>query len=158
MADEYTATVRIRRPAKIQSDGRGRSVWTDPVENAEFELVSTVELKKILMSNDEATRQGIEAAAESGEEGVLARDIATGLFEIVSDTQLQAVLDSDLDQPTPEKGADVTYESAHDSEQSIDDLSLVSTLALKKILAKEETTEPDVCDTDDSGLDPYNTG
>ena len=41
MAD-HEPTIKIRRPARIQSDGRGRSVWTDPVETSdELELVST---------------------------------------------------------------------------------------------------------------------
>jgi hypothetical protein len=159
MSDEFKSTVRIQRPAKIESDGRGRSVWAEPVESVEFELVSTAELTKILQSNDEAIRQDIEAVAESGQQGILARDTATGLFEIVSDTDLQAILDGDLDRAVPKRGSEAVYVPVSDSGKSIDELSLVSTLALKKILNKEETTESlDAVDTRKSGFDPYNKG
>lgn len=158
MSDEFKTTVRIRRPSKIQSDGRGRSVWAQPVESVEFELLSTAELKKFLQSNDQELRQDIEAAAESGQEGVLARDTTTGLFEIVSDTDLQAILDSDLDQGPRKRSAEPAYVPVSDRGKSIDELSLVSTLALRKILKKEEATESgDAVDTRESGFDPYNS-
>lgn len=37
MADDYTATLRIRQPAK---DDRARTIWADEIETAELELVS----------------------------------------------------------------------------------------------------------------------
>ena len=39
MADDAPAKILVKRPAKIKSDGRGRSVWVDPIESAELELV-----------------------------------------------------------------------------------------------------------------------
>ena len=72
MSDELKTTVRIQRPARIHSDGRNRSVCAEPVEIAEFELLSTVALKKILRSNDESAKKSIAAAAKSGDQGVLA--------------------------------------------------------------------------------------
>ena len=157
MSDELKTTVRIQRPAKIQTAGRGRSVWAEPVESAKFELLSTVTLKKILASKDEAAIKAIEDAAESGAEGVLARDLATGHFQIVDDTDLQAILDNNISLPKQERSADVTYEPAYDSEKSTDDLTLVSTQALRKILVKEEKEEPVVADTVESSCDPYNS-
>lgn len=157
MSDKTKTTVRIQRPAKIRTDGRGRSVWTEPVETAEFELFSTLALKKILESKDEPAKRAIEAMAESGDEGFLARDATTGLFEIINDTDLQAILDNDLSLLKQEKGADVSYKSAYDSEKSLDDWALVSTMALRKILGKEEKEKPVSVDTTDSGFDPYNS-
>ena len=43
MAEDYIATVRIRRPAKVTTDDRGRSVWAETIETAQLELVSTSE-------------------------------------------------------------------------------------------------------------------
>lgn len=155
MSDKLRPTVRIQRPGKVRSDGRGRSVWAEPVETAEFELLSTVALKKILESNDQAAKKSIEAAADSGEQGVLAMDIATGHFEILDDTDLQRIIEQDLNPPKQEKIADVIYEPTTGGTQSIDELSLVSTLALRKILREED--DPVVEEVDNSGFDPYDS-
>ncbi len=52
MSAELKTTVRIQRPSRIQCGGDGRSVWAESVGTAEFELLSTVELKKILKDED----------------------------------------------------------------------------------------------------------
>ena len=52
MSDKLNTTARIQRPAKLESDGRGRSVWAEPVGTAEFKLLYTVELRKILKDED----------------------------------------------------------------------------------------------------------
>lgn len=83
--------------------------------------------------------------------------MATGLFEMVDDAAVQAALDNDFSLPEQVSNADVTYEPAHDSEKSIDGLSLVSTLALRRILGKEEKEEPVAADTVESSCDPYNS-
>ena len=159
MSDKLNKTVRIQRPARIQTDGRGRSVWKDKVESGEFELMSTVALRKVLDSKDEAAKKALEAAAQQGREGVLARDVATGHFEIVDDMDLQEILDNDFGLPEQEKGADVVYEPAHGNGNSAEELSLVSTQALKKILVNdEEKEEAAEIEIQESGFDPYNSG
>ncbi len=52
MSDELKTTVRIQRPSRIQCGGDGRSVWAESVGTVAFELLSTVELKKILKDED----------------------------------------------------------------------------------------------------------
>ncbi|MFQ6005930.1 MAG: hypothetical protein ACE5OQ_10540 [Woeseia sp.] len=158
MSDENTKTVRIQRPARIRTDEKGRSVWAGPVETVELELMSTVALRNVLKSQDESAKKAIERAAESGDEGVLARDIATGLFEIVSDADLQSVLENDPNLPKQEKSTDVIYEPACESEKSIEDLTLVSTQALRRHLGKEEEEEPVITDAKETGFEPYNSG
>ncbi len=157
MSGKLKTTVRIQRPSKIRSDGGDRSVWVEPVETAEFELLSTVALKKILKSNDKAAKKSIAAAAETGDEGVLAMDTATGHFEIVDDTDLQAILEQDLRPPKHEKVTDIINEPVFHSENSIDELSLVSTLALKKILKEEDEALPIAEEIEDTGFDPYDS-
>jgi hypothetical protein len=92
MAEEYTATIRIRRPAKVTTDERGRTVWAGEVETAELELVSTGQLEQLLAGSDEESRTAIERALQGDAEGVLARDPTTGLFQIVSEEDVAAAL------------------------------------------------------------------
>jgi len=153
-------TIRIRRPPKIHSDGQGRSVWTGPVEPAEeLELVSTQALRVILDSDDEKTRKAIRTALKDSNEGILARGLSSGKFEIIEDADLQEILDSASNLPAMKRPADVTLVPA--TEDSGDELSLVSTQALRKILGKEAPAAaakpPKKRDTG-GGFDPYNSG
>lgn len=163
MAEDYIPTVRIRRPAKVTTDDRGRTVWADTVETAELELVSTAELQKILASTDDDTRSAIQSILREEEEGVLARDPTTGLFEIISDADLQAILENSNDLPKTRRAADVTLEPANNRDGDDQELSLVSTQVLRKILAKDgpEAASPakDKLPKDKGGgFDPYNSG
>ena len=142
MSDELKTTVRIQRPDRIHSDGRNRSVCAEPVEIAEFELLSTVALKKILRSNDEPAKQSIAAAATSRDRGVLARDVATGHFEILDDADLQRMIEQDRRLPHQDTVVDSAYEPVFDSDNAIDELSLVKTVVLKKILKDEVENAP----------------
>lgn len=163
MAEDYIPTVRIRRPAKVTTDDRGRTVWADTVETAELELVSTAELQKILASTDEDTRSAIQSIIREEEEGVLARDPTTGLFEIISDADLQAILENTNDLPKTRRSADVTLEPVNRQEDDDEELSLVSTQVLRKILAKDSpkaaSPSKDKLPRDKGGgFDPYNSG
>jgi hypothetical protein len=148
MANDYTATIRIRRPSKVTTDDRGRTVWAGEIEEAELELVSTSELKQILEASDPASRSAIEQVASGNTDGVLARNPATGLFEIITDSDLQAALAKEAgrrapDGPEPAK------------ERSGEDLSLVSTQVLRKVLKSD--TGPGAPRKDaGGGFDPYN--
>lgn len=99
MSDDKSVRILVRRPSKIKADGQVRSVPADSTENAVLELVSTQILKQILSSNDAKNRKAIEEAAKTTVEGVLARDPATGYFEIIEDDELQAIVDSGQDLP-----------------------------------------------------------
>jgi hypothetical protein len=159
MAEDYVPTVRIRRPAKVTTDDRGRTVWADTVETADLELVSSGMLQKILASSDEHTRSAIERIASGAEEGVLARDPATGLFEIISDADLQAILKDQDTLPKMARPADVTLEPAGSKAASAaDELSLVSTQVLRKIVRKDKPETVPVKKDKAGGFDPYNSG
>ena len=156
MSDDLPNKVLVRRPAKTKPDSRGRSVWADPIESAKLELVSTQTLKQILSSSDDKDRVAIKDAANTATDGVLARDPATGFFEIIDDTELQGILDANSDMPILSRPTDVTLEPLHDYADD-ENLSLVTTMALRKVLAKDNddiTTEPEV---DTSGMDPYDS-
>lgn len=157
MAEEHVPTVRIRRPAKVTTDDRGRTVWADTVVTAELELVSTSELQKILASSDDDTRSAIERVVTGEEEGVLARDLATGLFEIISDAELKVIL-AENNRPMTYRTPDIRLEPASAKASNTgDELSLVSTQVLRKVLATEtpKKTSPKI---KGGGFDPYNSG
>lgn len=159
MSDDKKAARPTLKPTKIRTDGRGRSVWADPVATAKFELVSTQELRVILESDDEQSVRSIEDAATTTDDGVLARNAETGMFEIIDDTDLRALLDKDFGLPKHTRPADVTLEpvDAGDDEES---LSLVSTQALRKIIGADTADDDDLPEELDAGggFDPYNTG
>lgn len=105
MSDRKSAKVMVQRRSKIAADGDGR---------AEVELVSTQMLKQILSSNDPENRKAIEEAAKSAGDGVLARNPATGYFEIIDDDELREILDSGQDLPKLSRPSDVTAQPLHD--------------------------------------------
>lgn len=134
MADKPDPTVRLKKKPSVITDDRGRRVWAAPVEPAEFELVSTMELQNILESDNDA-RQKIEdaARAEENPDAVLAHNAEKDDYEFVD---------------------------ADGSEE----FSLVSTQMLFKILAKDNVdgssdnddgASPELEDTG-GGFDPYN--
>jgi hypothetical protein len=156
MSDDTSNKVLVRRPTKIKTDSHGRSVRAEPVESAELELVSTQILKQILSSRDIKYREAIKDAADTATDGVLARDPVTGFFEIINDTDLQVILEANSDLPKLSRPTDVTLEPLHDYADD-ENLSLVTTMALRNVLAKDNddvTTEPEV---DTSGMGSYNS-
>ena len=156
MTNQSSKKVLVKRPTRITTDGHGRSVWVDPVESAHLELVSTQMLKQMLCSRDDADRKAIADAATTNAEGVLARHPETGLFEIIDDDELKAILDANQDLPQINRPADTTLEPLRDYADDAE-LSLVSTLALRKVLRDdaEETESDDLTEVDDGGFNPY---
>ncbi|MEQ8206085.1 MAG: hypothetical protein RIA65_07915 [Woeseia sp.] len=158
-------TVKIQRPGdlkkKVTVDDRGRSVWTDTIETCNFELISTQVLKK-LIKDDEQQRDAVSELAATNPNGYLAKDSSTGLFRIIDDADLQSLLDSNASPEPPARAADVVLEPSLSLEEEDDDLSLVSTQALRKILDIPDTSpkkaSPKPVKDKLGGFDPYNTG
>ena len=156
MSGDTPNKVLVRRPTRIKTDSRGRSVWADPIESAKLELVSTQTLKQILASNDDQNRKAIADAANTATDCVLARDPATGFFEIIDDSDLQAILNTNSDLPKLSRPVDVTLEPLHDY---VDDesLSLVTTMALRKVLAQDDDEASPEPEREPSGSNPYDS-
>ena len=156
MSDEKSTRVLVRRPSKSKTDGQGRSTSANSAEHAVLELVSTQILKQILSSNDAKNRMAVAEAAKTTAEGVLARDPATGYFEIIEDDELQAIVDSGQDLPKLSRPEDVTVQPLHDYADN-EHLSLVSVRALRRVLVDdddEEESEP----AEAGGFNPYVSG
>ncbi len=161
MAEDFTRTVRIQRSSRVAEDDRGRNVWVGKVESVELELVSTTALEKILKTADGKTQAEIRSLAAGRKDGVLARDTTTGVFQIVSDEDLKAAVEVTAPQDGPRRGAEVR--GAPISAKTLEDadqLSLVSTQILRKVVRPEDGTEarkPQSAKKDaGGGFDPYN--
>jgi predicted RNase H-like nuclease (RuvC/YqgF family) len=125
MSKDLTKTVRIRKIDKVAPDHRGRSVWLGKVEPVELELVSTAALEKILKSEGGGTRSEIRKLAAGRKNGILARESATGHFRILSEADLRRA--APLSETTIKKA---------------DELSLVSTQVLRKVVPAAGKAEP----------------
>ena len=161
MARDYITTVRIQRRKKTTTDDRGRTVWNEPVEDVELELLSTTALQKILASDDGKTRGEIRRLVAGRKDGVLARDTATGVFQIVSDADLKAALETSEVRDKPKRETEVTADPISEKTRLAgDELSLVSTQVLRKVLGpdgKVEYAKPTAGKKDKfGGFDPYN--
>ena len=139
-------------------------MWADTVEEVELELVSTAELEAILESGDEGTQGAIRQALSGQQEGVLARDPATGLFQVISEDDLKSILDDNEGPPIRRRPADATLEPAGEEKES-EELSLVSTQMLRKIIKPDEKpakpvqgVKPKATKDRSGGFDPYNSG
>ena len=159
MSDHESSKVLVRRPSRISTDGRGRSVWADPVESAELELVSTQMLKVMLTSRDDSDREAIREVASTETEGVLVRDPSSGGFEIIDDDELQAILDVNQGLPKISTPTDATLEPLRDYADDAE-LSLVSTHALRKVLDSEgdDSANDDHVSEVAAGFNPYDRG
>lgn len=154
-SEGQTTTVIIRRPARVNIDERGHNVWTEPIEETELELMSTQELKLALAAADDADREAIREMAESGKRGVVARNPATGGFDVVSEDELR---DLQLDK-TVKLSQLLDQDVADDpSDREDQELSLVTTQMLKQMLGHEEPKdldEPDDSADAEKGFNPY---
>lgn len=157
MSDELSRTVKIKLNRKVGTDSQGRTVWTKPVEEAEteFELVSTVMLKQILASGDDQKKDQIRALADE-ENGVLACATCSGEFEILPDDELEAALKAANSLESPNMPRRFTLERISESDEE-EDLSLVSTQMLRKVLDIED--ESDAAPKEEGGgYNPYDRG
>ena len=139
MGDELRRTVKIRRDRKVGDDGSGRNVWTKPIEEVELELVSTATLKRVLESGEKAHKARLRELAD-GKDGVLARSSENNEFQILAEDDFTL---EPVDRPGGEE-----------------ELSLVTTQALRRILKTEGASEGGQQDTRDEGggYNPYDSG
>ena len=159
VSDKAKNTVVVKRTSKVRTDERGQSVWSDTVETANLELVSTQMLKGILTSRDASELEAIRDSVNLDEDGVLARSPESGSFEIITNEELEEILASNDHLPEIRRPADSTLEPLRDYAGD-EELALVSTLALRKVLRDGDDTAEDPAEEilDDGSFDPYNSG
>lgn len=157
MNDKLDQSERLLRSPKVTTDERGRTVWIDPVETAEFELVSTQMLRQLIASGDAEVNNGLRKVAE-GDDGLLARNTDRDRFEVINDAELQQILDGS-DTITNDGSTQSTHSSAHDqaNEDSVE-IDLVSTQQLRIILDLEDEDAETGGRRTKKGFDPYDSG
>jgi hypothetical protein len=156
MGNENTIRVKVSRPSQGEHADSGRRAEPQRTETVELELVSTQALNIMLTSSDAIEREAIEEVAKMNEQGVLARDPQGGNFEIIDDAELQAILDSNRDLPKTSQPAEISLVPANDADNA--EFSLVSTLALRKVLQKPSDENKPSADIEPGGsFDPYNS-
>jgi len=159
MTKDHSKTVQIRKIDKVAPDLRGRSVWLGKVEPVELELVSTTALEKILKTEGGETRSEIRKLAAGRKNGVLARDAATGHFRILSDADLRKATPAPPGE-APERGVTTGAPLTDTARRKAEELSLVSTQILRKVVKSEvpaETAKPKAAGKKDKfgGFNPY---
>lgn len=127
---DYTATLRIQRPSKVAIDERGHTVWVAPVDDLELELMSSQELRLALAAADTDERASMEALVSQERDGIVIRDRATGVFDVVSEAQLQELLKGSGVSLMP----DIDTVTECDADSACETLTLVTTQALRAIL------------------------
>jgi hypothetical protein len=141
MSKDPTKTVQIRKVEKVAPGLQGRSVWLGKIEPVELELVSTTALEKIMKTEGGKTRSEIQKLAAGRKNGVLARDTATGHFRILSDADLRKAATSPPGEG-PKRAAEVTGTPLTETtRKKADELSLVSTQILRKVMKPDGKSE-----------------
>ena len=141
MSKDHTKTVQIRKVAKVAPGLQGRSVWLGKIEPVELELVSTTALEKIMKTEGGKTRSEIQKLAAGRKNGVLARDTATGHFRILSDSDLKRAATSPPGEG-PKRATETTGAPLTETtRKKADELSLVSTQILRKVVKPDGKTE-----------------
>jgi hypothetical protein len=107
------------------------------------------------------TRSEIRKLVAGRKDGILARDTATGVFQIVSDEDLKSAMDTGEVRDTPTRGAEITADPiSEQARQAAAELSLVSTQILRKVFKPDGTSgyeTPKAGKKDKfGGFDPYN--
>lgn len=157
MNDKLDQTQRILRSPKVTTDERGRTVWIDPVETGQFELVSTQMLKQLIESGDANVNNDLRKIAE-GDDGLLARDTDKDQFEVINDAELQQILDG-ADLPLDEVSATpVQSGPSSPGGEEPEELELVSTQLLRVVLNLEDDESESADPQAESGFNPYNSG
>lgn len=149
-------TLRIKGSSKIKMDERGHAVWVGDIESAEFELVPTRRVKAIVESGDEDKIDEISRIARTGPQGVLIQDCSDGHFDVLESGSLDELLQDPNAPVVREPDEQATAAGAAELD---DDLELMDTQILKKILVSEgkiEQLEPEEPE-ENEGVDPYDT-
>jgi len=111
-------------------------------------------LKQIIATEDSDTNSRLRKVA-AGENGLLARDIDKDRFEIISNEELQQILDGTDTEADVAPTASLVEESTVGAVTDEGELELVSTQMLRTILGAEDENQVAADEAAESGFDPY---
>ena len=116
--------------------------------------MSSQALELALAAADNADRESIRAIAEADKEGVIVRDISTGLYEVISEEDLKQLLENDANEMVVNSNANFALSLADKGQSK--SLSLARTQALRKFLNEDDADESKIRNDKAKGFDPYN--
>ena len=149
-SEDSATTAVIRRHKKVvKTDDHGQTIWTAEIEDIELDLMSSQDLELALETANDVDRASLRSLVESGKDGVVARDRAAGLYDVVSEAELREWLDTDI-----EISASISrHEMMPESEDADceDELSLVSTQDLHQMLTQDNSDASLEVPDDDPG-------
>ncbi|MEL6868377.1 MAG: hypothetical protein AAFO81_01125 [Pseudomonadota bacterium] len=159
MHDEITQTIRLKRRSKVDTNVVGGTVWNEPVEDTELELVST-RMLEVMIDEDEAMMRRQLQRLEHADDGVLAHNPANKTLEIVPRDDVRTALATNG--ATPAAADRLATQPSQNDPTSVE-LSLVSTAMVKVMIEKPELSpkevefELELLEDAAGGFDPYNS-
>ena len=102
-----------------------------------------------------SAREQIQSAA-ADKDGLLAHNASNDSFEIISDEELQQILDGGHELHEARNFVDVIDQPMADTASPDEELELVSTTLLRQMLDPAASMSADEDEPPDSGFDPYN--
>ena len=140
MKNKLNQTQRLFRSSRLATDDRNRGVLVDTAETGTMELMSTHMLQMVIDSNDTEANDNLRKIAE-GESGLVARDVDNDRFAIISDEDLQNILDGSDTGPGANVRARFVDEVLVETVDGDDELDLVSTQMLRIALNLNDDQE-----------------
>jgi len=153
---DRTVKLVVHRESKLGTDSRGRSVWVAPIEDVDIELMSSQELELAIRASRDSGLDTIKEIEEGAREGVVVRDCATGALDVITDADLQNLMERD--QALNERLRVLETVEMSTTGDDVDRLSLLSTQALRTMLSPESPESEVPEDLEDNGFDPYDRG
>jgi len=155
--NKLNQTQKLFRSSRFATDSRGHNVLVDSAETGTLELMSTQMLQTVIDSNDAEANDNLRKIAE-GESGLVAHDIDKNRFEVISDEELQGILDGSEKKLGVKSSSSLVDEGLVETVDGDDALDLVSTQMLRIALNMKDDEQTPVDALEIKGFDPYNKG
>jgi hypothetical protein len=130
MSNKLNQTQKLFRTSGLATGDRGHNALVDRAETGTFELMSTQMMQTIMGSNDVEANENLREIA-AGESGLVARDVEKNRFEIISDQELQKILDSSDNSLPVKSTSSLVDEELVEAIDGEDALDIVSTQMLR---------------------------
>jgi len=157
MSNELNETQKLFRSSRFATDSRGHNALVDTAETGTMELMSTHMLQMVIDSNDAEANDNLRKIAE-GKSGLVARDIDKNRFEVISDEELENILDGSDKNPGVISSSSLVDEDLVETVDGDDALDLVSTQMLRIALNLNDDEQTPAEGLANEEFDPYNKG
>jgi len=157
MSNKLNQTQKLFRSSRFATDSRGHNVLVDIAETGTMELMSSHMLQMVIDSNDAEANDNLREIADGGS-GLVARDIDNNRFEVISDEDLQNMLNGSDNNPGVISSSSLVDEDLVASVDGDDALDLVSTQMLRIALNLNDDEQTPAEGLANEEFDPSNKG